>query len=90
MHRPQGTVYGGGTPVGFHVPTGKTSPDMSGSLTGQILNQGRPDASAQKAGTGRAVVILAVAIATLIILGTIVAIFFHDALTNVFKSLFSA
>jgi hypothetical protein len=63
---------------------------MSGSLTGQILNQGRPDAPAQKAGTGRVVVILAVTMGALIILGTLVAIFFHDALTNLFRSLFSA
>jgi hypothetical protein len=96
-HRPQGTVYGGGTPVGFQQSGAGFRPsspmETSGSLTGHILSQGRPDAPeapVQKGSTGRVVVILAVALGTLVIIGMIIAIFFHDALSHLFKSLFSA
>jgi hypothetical protein len=89
--RPQGTVYGG-RPVGFtSPPPGRM--EVSGSLTGHILSQGQPDhtdAKPAKSSTGRVVVILAVALGTLVVLGMVVAIFFHDALTNLLKSLFSA
>jgi hypothetical protein len=86
--RPQGTVYGG-RPVGFGGPA-PGPPEVSGSLTGHILSQGRHDTSAPRSSTGRVVVILTVALSTIVILGLIVAIFFRDALTELIKSLFSA
>jgi hypothetical protein len=82
--RPQGTVYGGSAPsydpasapVAGYRPAGVGSgldsgslEEVSGSLTGHILAQGRPDTPEERSSGSRAVVIIMVVVCILVVAG---------------------
>jgi hypothetical protein len=73
QQRPQGTVYGGFAPSQDRAPTGPegtSSLEVSGSLTGHILSQGRPVGVAGERSTGsRGVVIAMAVVCALLLLG---------------------
>jgi hypothetical protein len=76
--RPQGTVYGGAPPAHdpARPPSGPSAPggfETSGSLTGHILSQGRPDTDDRSSGT-RAVIIIMIVMGVLVIGGLAAAI----------------
>jgi hypothetical protein len=68
--RPEGTVYGGvGPDLTEMQRPGIMSLENSGSLTGHILAQGRPDTAEESSGGSRTVVIVLVMVGLLIVLG---------------------
>jgi hypothetical protein len=81
--RPQGTVYGGAAPSQDAGPGPTTSPlaieytqgmENSGSLTGHILAQGRPDTPDTRPGSSKKVIILMMVIGLLVVGGLVAAI----------------
>ncbi|OLE28664.1 MAG: hypothetical protein AUG44_06805 [Actinobacteria bacterium 13_1_20CM_3_71_11] len=76
QQRPQGTVYGGSPPAydparNQGVPSGY---ETSGSLTGHILSQGRPDTDDRSSGGTKAVIIIMVVMGVLVVGGLAAAI----------------
>jgi hypothetical protein len=73
QQRPQGTVYGGSAPSQDRMPFGPggtSSLEVSGSLTGHILAQGRPvEAAGEKSSGSRGVIIAMVLVCVLLLAG---------------------
>jgi hypothetical protein len=71
QQRPQGTVYGGSAPGQDRPgPDGTSALEVSGSLTGHILSQGRPVGMAgEKSSGSRGVVIAMVVVCVLLLIG---------------------
>jgi len=69
--RPQGTVYGGAPPAydAAQRPEGRPGFETSGSLTGHILAQGRPDRPAESSNSSKIVMIILIAMSILVVGG---------------------
>lgn len=81
QRRPGGQPYRGVEP-----PSG---PEVSGSLTGHILAQGRPDVPESPSDGTRIMIALLVGLGVLVIGGLAVAIFAGDSFTKLLSSFFS-
>jgi hypothetical protein len=56
--------------------------ETSGSLTGHILGQGRPDTPTPKSRTTKVIIILAVVLVVMVALGLLAATLFNDMISD--------
>jgi hypothetical protein len=89
-----GTLYSGGSdlqPRTTQITSG-TGPGMeiSGSLTGHILAQGRTDGPTPKSRTARVVIVMLVVMGILVLTGVALAAFASDAVSEIFDNLINS